>query len=157
MPALRIKRRRNIAAEAKSRTAIGNRDQRITEAIANFLLASARIRQRQDRVGVRVQHRRRREKCMQKSLDRRPRPAGIEKTSAEVFDHLLVGHIVAIAQRGDVVETHRRELLRHDRLHVAAAALDEHHRHAVAEEIGGLRLHAVVAAAPQHEVLFHPD
>src|SRR5438132_8888486 len=80
----RIERRGNIAAETKSRTAIRNRDQRIAEAIADRLLPSARVRQRKDRVGVRVQHRRRGKEGMQKSLDRRTRPAGIEKASPDV-------------------------------------------------------------------------
>ena len=154
---LRIERFRDVAAEAKPGTTVRHGHERVAEAIANGLLASAGVGERQDRVGVRMQHCVRRKKGVQQRLDRRPRAARIEQTSRQVVDHLLVGHVAfALSEGRDVVQAHRRKLLRRDRLHVAAAALDQHHRNRVAKEIGGGRFDAVVAAAPQHERLVRP-
>ena len=153
-----VESRGHIAAQRESRPTIGHGGQRVAEHIADRLLSPAVVRQGQDGVGMRVQHGRGRDERVQQRLDRRARPAGIEQALGEIVDHLLIRHLLlALAQRRDVIEAHRRKLFGHDGLHVAAAALDVHHIDGVAEEIAAAELEAVVAPAPQHERLFLAD
>ena len=95
---------------------------------------------------------------MQQRFDRWPRSARIEETSGQIVDHFLVGHLLlAVQERSDVVQANGGELLRHDRLHVAAAALDEHGLEAIAKEIDSGRFDAIVTAAPEDERLLFAD
>ena len=99
------------------------------------------VRERENGVGVRMQDRGGRNERMQESFDRRARSARIEETARQIVDHILVRHLfLAVQQRCEVVEAHGRKLLRHDRLHVAAAALDEHRLDAIAEEVDYLHM-----------------
>ena len=148
----------NVAAQRETGTLVRDDDHGASEAFAYGRLAAARVGDGEDGVGVRVQHGVRGKKRVKQCFDRRSRAGGIDETSRQVIDHRFIAHVVfALTERCNVVESYGRKLFRHDRLHVAAAALDEHHRHAIVEKIAGLRLHAVVAAAPQHQRLFRSD
>jgi len=149
---------RDFATQPKTGTAIRDRDHAIAETFAHRRFTSACVRHGEDRIGVRVQNRRRRKERVQQRFDRRPRAGRIDEAAREVIHHFLVAHLhIAMAERFDVVEANGRELLRHDRFHVAAAALDEHHRNGVAEEVGGGGFDAVVAAAPENERFLQPN
>ena len=109
------------------------------------------VRQRDDRVGVGVDDRRRLDEAVQQRLDGRPGSAGLLQRVGEIGDHLLVAHVLALEQRADVVHPHAREILRLDRLEIRAAALDAQHGNVAPAVIALGDLDRGVAAAPHDQ------
>jgi hypothetical protein len=95
--------------------------------LAQHLLRLVVVGQRDDGVRVGVDHRLRGQEAVQQRLDGRPRATGLLEGEAQVVDHLLVAHVVALEQGEHVVHAHAGEVLAPDRLEVGARALDPQH------------------------------
>jgi hypothetical protein len=109
------------------------------------------VGQRDNRVGVGVDDRRGGEKAVQQGFDRRTHAARFLQRVREIAHHLLVGHLVALEEGGDVVHPHAREILALDRLQIGAAALDPEHRDLAAAVIALAGLERGVAPTPDDE------
>ena len=141
----------DLPRDLEARPAIVERDDVLAVHAGENIGRAVVVRQRDDRVGVGVDDRRRLDEAVQQRLDRRPRPAGLLQRVGEIGDHLLVAHVLALEERADVVHPHAREILLLDRLEVRAAALDAQHGDVAAAVIALGDLDRGVAAAPHDQ------
>ena len=114
---------RHFARDPEARTPVVERDDVLAIDAFERVGRAVVVRQRDDRVGVRVHHAPALDEAVQQRLDRRPRPPGLLERARQVRHHLLIVHLLTLEQRADVVHAHAREVLALDRFQIGAASL----------------------------------
>ena len=147
----------HVARDAEAGAAIRERDDVLAVHTLDHVVRAIVVGQRHDRVGVRVDDRRSREKPVQQGLDRRAHAPWLLQRVSEIAHHLFVAHLGALEERRDVVHPHAREILALDRFEVRAAALDAEHGDLSAAVVPLAGLDRGVAAAPDDERGFGAD
>ena len=111
-------RLRDVLRDPEARAPVSERQHAAAVDAADHRARPVVVRQGHDRVGVRVDHGLGGEKPVQQRLDRGARAADVLEGVREVGDHLLVGHVLAVEQRQDVVHPDPGEILLLDRLEI---------------------------------------
>ena len=110
-PACPGQRRRTSRASSKPGITYGITTTRCAEDFAHERLAVRDVRQRHDRVGVRVQHRRIRQEGVEQRLDRGLRRERVEPRGGELAGHLRVAEHLELEQLAQPLEPQRRKAL----------------------------------------------
>ncbi len=137
----------DVFREREPRTLPRNPERFVTEHALRELSPAWNGGERDGRVRMGVIDVSRREERVQQRLDRRPRRVRVERAAADVLEHFLVGHLVALEEEAQVVETERRESRLRDRREIGSRRLHPHDRHRATRMIDRESLHRRVAAA----------
>ena len=141
----------HLAREVEPGHDVGDDDDGVAEHLAYEPFAVGGVRERDDRVGVRVQHRRVRQERMQQRLDRRLRRRRIEPCRRQLANHLRVAESLELEQLAQPLEAQRREAVGRDRRHVASGPLHVDRVDLAPGDVLPRRLHRRVAASVEHE------
>ena len=109
--------------ELEARAQVRHERHVVTQGLGHATPALGMIRERADRVRVRVVDVPRREKGVQEGFDRRPPRAGIGHAVRQIGDHCVVAHRLGLSQRQELVEEEAREPVAADRAKIGAAPL----------------------------------
>ena len=141
----------HVLRQPEARPTVGDPDGLLAEHVLHDVAAARVVREADDGVSVRVDHRLGVEEAVEEGLDRRPRGPGLLKTPRKVVDHLLVAHFGALEKGVNLREAHPGKVPARHALEVGAAALDAEDPHRAAEDVGLGELHRRVAPAPHRE------
>ena len=148
---VRLEGLRDFSRDEEPGAPVRERDDVLSVDFAEHITAAVIVGERDHRVGVGVDHRRRGQEAVEQGLDGRARARGLLQRVGEVVHHLLVAHVLAFEQGQHVVHAHAGEVLHLDALEIGAAALHPQHARRPVPVIALVPLDRGVAAAPHHE------
>jgi len=134
--------------QLEARADVRHPDEPVAENLLRDPPAVIRAADADDRVRMRVVDVLERQERVQQRLDRSARMLRVDHAVREIRDHLLVGHVVPLEERADVVHAQAGEVVRLHRREVGAAAFDVHDLDVAAAEVFHGHFAGRVAAAP---------